>query len=271
MIDIYQVFHDLPLREGNFAAISGARKAAAGLDTSSQLFSEALAQCQVTLLGSESYRVACQQWNQRIQCCGHGLFAAAHALLATGEHSRISLGEGISAQRTPDPQGNLQTWLNLPALATVDIELPLWARTLASQQGKQITPAGAAATTRADGYLLLHIDNAVNIAELEVDLAAITRHTQQAVLLWQYQDKVVRMRYFAPQYGNDEDMATGSALRVLAPHLQRAAGLSSFDVIQCSSSGGRMTAKNTDDSVSISGNIRLIESRDFRARWQVST
>ena len=130
---------------------------------------------------------------------------------------------------------------------------------------------GYTASESTDGYLLLQLDDQIPIGDIGVDLDAISRNTRQAVLLWQrssQESNVIRTRYFAPQYGNDEDAATGSVLRVLMPHLRRVCELESVTVIQCSSSGGRMTAQRIGDSVAISGNVRLVDSKELPPQWQ---
>ncbi|AQA19560.1 hypothetical protein BST95_16280 [Halioglobus japonicus] len=263
---LYQVFHELPQRQGNLASVT---TSAAAHDRRANT---ELPTCVATTSGNARFHVSCEQHNREIQCCGHGLLATAHELLDTQALTRAELGNGVWAQREPNPTGGSTLWLYLPELIAATTRIPAWTDTLArDSSNRAIAPKAAAATANADGYLLLELPAEHDLGELSVDIETISHHTRRAVLLWQSDSAnptVVRVRYFAPQYGNDEDGATGSVLRVLIPHLHTLSNIAVFDVIQCSPTGGRMTARKTDDSVAISGNIRLVDDKDLPTPWQ---
>ena len=69
--------------------------------------------------GDGRYSVACSQWGKKIQCCGHGLLAAAHALFESCDHLQLDFGSGIFAERSSGADGKSQNWLYLPALKRV--------------------------------------------------------------------------------------------------------------------------------------------------------
>ncbi len=269
-MDLYQVFHDPPAARGNFASIAlvshddGAPEHPA---------SPALAHCHARHHEHNQYTVSCYQQGHKIQCCGHGLLAAAHAIFRSSDHEQLNFGSGIYAERLRDPGALQQTRLHLPALRATRFQIPDWVQGILSDtDGTPIAPLSAAAGDDLDGYLLLQLDDRALISELGIDLRAISKNTRRAVLLWQRRREetdTVRTRYFAPQYGNDEDAATGSVLRILMPYLQQVCDLTAVTVIQCSSMGGRMTAQMIGDSVAVSGNVQLVDSKELPAQWQI--
>ena len=265
---IYQVFHDLPLSQGNFVTITGIAGATVAPVPGYSIAVQTC--CQVQHRRDNRYRVDCYQGAHKIQCCGHGLLAAAHALFALGKQARLVFGSNLWAECLPGDEGPAAVWLHLPRVASAAVPIPDWSlHLLTSAAGRRIDPERAAATAKADGYLLLQLDARADLPRLAVDHAVIAANTRQAVLLWQHdaaQPGQVNVRYFAPQYGNIEDAATGSVLRVLGPYLQQVAKLDSFVVRQCSSSGGRMTARNRTASVAISGNVQSVASEELRAQ-----
>ena len=59
------------------------------------------------------------------------------------------------------------------------------------------------------------------------------------------------MRYFAPQYGVEEDIATGSAMRVLAQYWS--SRFKQLTVYQCSPQGGLLLSRHTATHVEVGG------------------
>jgi predicted PhzF superfamily epimerase YddE/YHI9 len=272
-MDIFQVFHLAPFAQGNLAVIHGLADAKGTRPLqplSGRQLPGAVTQCNVSRCENNQYRVDCYQRGEKIRCCGHGLLAVAHALFESGIDTRIDFEGGVYAERSPPEQGTRLTWLYLPAISAAPIDLPPWASQLFSTIDEQHTvPVDAAATGDTNGYLLLQLNEQICLESLNVDVNAISANTGQAVLAWQRSTEdtsMIKMRYFAPQYGNNEDAATGSVLRVLGPYLQRTAGLESFSVFQCSRQGGRMMVRNGATSVAINGNVQSVDGKELPAQ-----
>ncbi|MEH6551255.1 MAG: PhzF family phenazine biosynthesis protein [Pseudomonadales bacterium] len=275
-MNIYQVFYTDSGAQGNFAAISaatGAREEQLPLLKHEQKIPETIAHCHISSDDNNRFKVDCFQEGRKIQCCGHGLLASAYALFQLTDHKQINLGEGITAERLATGLGSSEIWLFLPSIEASSIDIPNWTSQLLSTEcSTYLTPLNAASTSPDDGYLLLQLDNQFDLDRLEVSTRVISTHTQRAVLAWQRctkDESLIKVRYFAPQYGNDEDTATGSVLRVLGPYLNSIAGLESFTVFQCSESGGRMRVRNLGNRVAIGGNVRSIEVKEFPAQWKM--
>lgn len=263
-MDVYQVFHSPAGAQGNLAAIAFTGEGSAGEKTASlegaddELPAD-LTRCYIKRSGTARFLVDCYQRGHRIHCCGHGLLACAQALFAMDNYPQIELGDGISAERAEPGAASPRIWLHLPSVKTNGIDVPCWTSQLLSTTSF----LSAAMTASNDGYLLLQLAESCCLESLIINIDAIGANTERAILVWQRDatDKNrVKTRYFAPQYGNNEDAATGSVLRALGPHLKHHYALETFSVFQCSAAGGSMAVRNTDKGVAISGNVRLMES-----------
>ena len=85
-------------------------------------------------------------------------------------------------------------------------------------------------------------DEKQDLKSLRVDFKALSKAHKNAVIALNIKntDKknaIVQFRYFAPQFGVNEDSATGSALSVIAPLLFRLYGLNKAKLIQQSNNG----------------------------------
>jgi len=71
---------------------------------------------------------------------------------------------------------------------------------------------GCAVGTAQD-YAILEVKNWRQLANLRPDFAKLKRFSRRALIVTAREKNLSRyfLRYFAPQYGNDEDQATGSA------------------------------------------------------------
>ena len=80
------------------------------------------------------------------------------------------------------------------------------------------------------------------LKSLHVDFKALSKLHKNAVITLSIKNKdkknaIARFRYFAPQFGVNEDSATGSAVSVIAPLLFRLYGLNKAALIQQSNNG----------------------------------
>ena len=85
-------------------------------------------------------------------------------------------------------------------------------------------------------------DEKQNLKNLHVDFKALCALHKNAVIALSIKNKdkknaIAHFRYFAPQFGVNEDSATGSAVSVIAPLLFRLHGLNKAMLVQQSNSG----------------------------------
>jgi predicted PhzF superfamily epimerase YddE/YHI9 len=144
------------------------------------------------------------------------------------------------------------TWLSFNTLDTHCCELPEWIEQIFPGQTK---PLAAATAGDEQGYLILQWPDAYSLAQLPLPEAWLADLTQRALICTAAQpaagEGAIELRYFAPQHGVSEDIATGSAMRILSHYWSpRFATLSAR---QCSPVGGQLFAKFKDTQVEIGG------------------
>ena len=198
------------------------------------------------------YHVHCHNAQSAIQRCGHGYLAVARALSLQGVSPPITL---LAGDNTPITIETTDTGLevHLPRLPCRPATLPAWTNSAFSSSPTSVARAGD-----DEGYLILEWDPAVDLARVSVDIAMIAASTRRAVVATRAgagTDFDFLLRYFAPQYGIDEDPVTGSANAVLADYWEQRHGQTRFRACQCSATGGVIYSRLTDHSVAISGQV----------------
>ncbi|MEL0646803.1 PhzF family phenazine biosynthesis protein [Pseudoalteromonas agarivorans] len=93
-----------------------------------------------------------------------------------------------------------------------------------------------------NGYTILLFDSKENLESLQVDCDSLAKAHNNAVIAlciprYSSEKAVAHFRYFAPQFGVNEDAATGSAVSVIAPILFKLTGLNKVQLEQKSSNG----------------------------------
>jgi len=93
-----------------------------------------------------------------------------------------------------------------------------------------------------NGYTVLLFDSKEDLENLQVDFNGLAKAHNNAVialsmLSFNNEKAVAHFRYFAPQFGVNEDAATGSAVSVIAPITFRLTGLNKVKLLQKSSNG----------------------------------
>lgn len=196
---------------------------------------------------AQDYRVRCYQQAHPVQCCGHGLLAAANYWLeASGKKQvRLRMSESeICAYR----QGGL-IWLRFPRIPCNSIEIPPWLDGVFP--GHQVVEAALAGDDQ--GYLVLQWRDNFPLASIVPPTRDLANYTRRAIICTAKQNRVpgvtITFRYFAPQYGVIEDQATGSAMRILADYWP-----GDFKALQVSRDKGYFLASNAEkDFVEIGG------------------
>lgn len=191
----------------------------------------------------DKIKTECFSAHSKIQLCGHGTLAAnaAYQLHANNDEASVfNPASSLSYQS----DGQLH-WLKLAGIEVSEIAVPEWAAAAFSS-----TPTRAAIAGDTRDYLIFEWPSETqNLATLSIDFDTIKTHTQRAVIATQWFDTNnppdqclppydFAQRYFAPQYGSNEDSATGSAHRVLASYWHNRTGQKRFTAWQCSTAGG---------------------------------
>lgn len=202
-------------------------------------------------LEKNSLQVRCYNRGVAIEFCGHGLLASAHAAWLEG-----CLPEKLcspSATYGTREDGNA-LWLRCPTLpCTPSPRLP-------GERWFDCNPLLAAMSGGDTGYWILCWPDGFDLARLKPDLGAISRSTRRAVIVTSagVEDGNARLRYFAPQYGSDEDTVTGSACVVLADFWRERLG-KNLNFIQQSPGGGLVQTRHLGASIEIGGRVEKIE------------
>lgn len=196
--------------------------------------------------GVHGPEVRCLQRGRPIQLCGHGLLAAAHFWIGRqGDDSAAFSAGDYHVTATVD--GAL-TWLRLTRPSCRPEPLSAFARGVCPGE-----PAIDAATAGGgDGYRILAWPPGTDLQRLRPDVATIRDFDSRALIITAAQGEgQVALRYFAPQYGNDEDAATGSACVVLADYWQRRSGGDRWRMLQQSAAGALFHVRASGERVRI--------------------
>jgi len=255
---LIQVFHKNKEIAGNSALVFSEQLP--DLNTRLKLFSDNRAGtlCVIKSLQHAFYHVRCFNEQDEIQCCGHGMIAAAKAIFSMSDKSTITINNSISASYNADKTISL----SLPRLLAQDVSLPGWLEDMLLYQGKSCLPGKAALSAENDGYLLLEFETPLPVdvfRGLQVDSKAICENTNRAVVIVQFDQPKQHLyaRYFAPQYGVEEDSATGSVMRFVGDYIEKKYQCSVFEVSQCSRQGGYMKIECEAEKIIISANARM--------------
>ena len=148
-------------------------------------------------------------------------------------------------------------WIAFPTLEIAPGEIPDWAATLLGEK-----PAYAATAGPGDGYRVLELRADCDIATLPSPGDQLAAHCQRSLIITRQvnpdtslQGETIQYRYFAPQHGNAEDSATGSAMRVLAAYWQQRGAGSVLRALQRSAQGGWLLSRIEGDRTWVGGRV----------------
>ena len=112
-----------------------------------------------------------------------------------------------------------------------------------------------------DDYCILELNDASELRKVYLDADAMCNHTKRALILTAKGDHQADyyMRYFAPQYGEKEDQATGSANAQLAEYWQRKISKKNLHGIQVSRDGGEFYIKKLSNGQRVAGRAKFIK------------
>ncbi|HEY3698600.1 MAG TPA: PhzF family phenazine biosynthesis protein [Spongiibacteraceae bacterium] len=124
-----------------------------------------------------------------------------------------------------------------------------------------IAPLQCACAGSENGYYILRWPRGMDIALIKPAFELIARQPRAIVMTQEATDTSVRrrfnLRYLAPQYGVNEDGATGSAAAIATEFWYRfhADSLRRFVAMQCSPSGGVIFSEVVGNRILIGGNV----------------
>lgn len=207
--------------------------------------------CHFWPVSTDTLIVECYNGEKKIQCCGHGLLSVASYWMK--EHSTNELTLKMSDTEIKAFKENDKTWLRFQALKTTACATPHWCEKILGAK-----PIKAATAGNEDGYLILQYPDNFTLSAISPPGKKLELHTQRAIIVCcgaKENSVDINFRYFAPQYGVDEDIATGSAMRVLADYWS--SHYASLSAIQCGSNEGYLFSRITNNLIEIGGYCRV--------------
>jgi len=187
-----------------------------------------------------------------VELCGHATLASGHVV------TRILAPERRSVTFDTLKAGPLVVTRDGDLLA---MDFPAWPPEDKSADPRVLAALGARPVESfvARGRTLAVYDRAEEVASLRPDFAAMRRvEGADAIATAPGRDGVdFASRYFAPNYGVDEDPVTGSAHCVLTPYWAARLGKEQMTARQISARGGELTCTLRGDRVTIAGHAVL--------------
>ncbi len=230
-------------------------------------FNQVATLCQSWPAADKPLTICVQCYNRSgfsIHCCGHGMLAAADWWMRNLHYQQLDLlmnNSVISARREDE-----RIWLRFPRIHTDICPIPEWVETLMGNMVErmvesmvgvmvEVMPITAALAGDEEGYLILEWPDNFPLQDLPRPGIALANFTRRGLIYTARQSSSegidICSRYFAPQYGEEEDVATGSAMRVLADYWQE--DFTFLTAYQCSKEGGLLMSQIDDDYVDIGG------------------
>jgi len=188
-----------------------------------------------------------------VDLCGHATLAAAWVLFNelghSGQHIRFDSRSGIlKVSRTGE-----RLTLDFPSKPALQISAP-------SELLTAFAPEAVYKVNELGGNWLVVVDEAATVRDYLPDFAAIAAIKDGGVIMTAAGDTPdvdFVSRYFAPNYGIDEDPVTGSAHCTLVPYWAERLGKTVLEARQVSARGGELSCRLADGRVEISGQAVL--------------
>lgn len=193
-----------------------------------------------------------------IKLCGHGAVAVAKVLWQVRQEEREVLTFTYAHGYIDVYKNDKSIGIKLPRINTLAGELDC---AIVSSLGG--SPLDISLTEDPEGYAIVRYNSEDDVEVLKPDFSELSRVTRRGIIVTARAERLdcdVVQRYFAPQYGFNEDSATGSAASSLAPYWHRVAGIDRYLVRQLSAYGACMEVRDTIDGVFVSGHAEIIGS-----------
>lgn len=209
----------------------------------------------------------CFQHGRCVQFCGHGVLAIAAlwqrihgattslAVRSGGRALRVELFDDLFWLHAPRP--------HCDARKSLSADVTPWS----------IAPVAESLCGGPQGYRIWEWAAGTDIATLQIERTFLLRDQRATILTARAAcgESAYSLRYLAPQYGIDEDAATGSANVVLADYWARQQLRPPYVARQCSPQGGLMHVDVDSHEVRIGGAIEIGALIDADAFTQDST
>lgn len=187
-----------------------------------------------------------------VELCGHATLASGYVVtrILAPERSSVIFDTLKAGLLEVTREGNL-----------LAMDFPVWPPEEKPADPRVLAALGARPIESyvARGRTLAVYDRAEDVAALRPDFAAMRRvDGADAIATAPGRDGVDFVsRYFAPNYGVDEDPVTGSAHCVLTPYWAARLGKEQLTARQISARGGELTCTLRGDRVTIAGHAVL--------------
>tara|TARA_R110001592_G_scaffold63585_12_gene194952 strand:- start:7260 stop:8054 length:795 start_codon:yes stop_codon:yes gene_type:complete len=196
-----------------------------------------------------SYSIRWFSPTSEVALCGHGALAAADLILSSINTDKTNTQCLFSNKNiTVQQLGHRKYILHLPPIELLPCTLSSGISGLFN-----VTALNAMQTETDSGYLIVSVKNKATVGTFDFDERKYSGLTRRALIVsCKSEDKpdLIYFRYFAPQYGEREDSATGSAAPVLAEFWKL-----SFDKLchceQLSPTGGYYQLKRSEESIQV--------------------
>lgn len=203
---------------------------------------------------------------REITLCGSGILVAARALTDAGfMHEACSLkvsgrmmkigvvNSSVGSSNNDSKRFYFQTNV-LPYSLCDDINS--WQQLL-NQKVSQATLVG-----EQRGYCILELASETSVKQCHIDAERLKHFSDRGVIITALSDEPsfdYVVRYFAPQYGQYEDAATGSANAMLGNYWQERLGKSSLKGLQLSQEGGLIWVTSVGDEQRVEGLTKVLD------------
>jgi predicted PhzF superfamily epimerase YddE/YHI9 len=195
--------------------------------------------------------------------CGSGIIALRHVLAQDGVSPdtemlmRYALGELTTLQRG-EWYGIRLSQFAFQSTSREELE------SVESMLGTQVQLLSAVSyrsdSEKRSQYLIAELSQAQDLALLSPKLHLMRQFSGPAFIVTaRSADDRYRLRYFAPQFGNDEDEATGSANAVLVQYWSQKSGGGWWRGQQMSPRGGEFLGRIHNQKIELFGRARNTE------------
>ena len=189
-----------------------------------------------------------------VPLCGHATLSSAHVLwetksLLSDEDARFKTLSGeLRAHRSGSA-----IELDFPAIEHEAAEMTAELRTALGIGARYV---GLARVDEGDPTYLLELESEEQVRQLQPDFALLRRDVQACVIVTARSrsngfDFV--SRFFAPNFGIDEDPVTGLAHCIMTPYWSQLLGKTEMKAYQASHRGGEVGIRFTGDRVTLIG------------------
>jgi PhzF family phenazine biosynthesis protein len=188
----------------------------------------------------EMTKAVCQiRWfnqSSEIKRCGHGTLAAANVLIKQyGYCPRVFISQSNERFTINIKKQQAQLILNAIEIQQSDDAAQL-------QRAFSLPIQATYRSVGQQGYTIALFTQHADLRNLQVNFNALADLHNNAIVALQVIKSVqhtstANFRYFAPQFGVNEDSATGSAVSVIAPLIYRLYGLNKITLCQQSNQG----------------------------------